>query len=101
MSEQWEHDNAKPIPEEFYSFNTGKPFERCIDCDKYLLDGEPYMIEKAIRQYPGYSAKDIIFEYAMCVDCAERLKNEMSQESMASIQKFFMSNIKPENFWNA
>ena len=99
MSEQSEN-NPRLVPKEFHSLETGKPFDACIDCGKYLLDDEPYMIEKAIRQYPGFTAQDAIFEYAICQSCADRLKNDLSEESLENIQKFFNHNIKPENFFD-
>ena len=78
------------IPEEFYSFNTGQPFCECSDCGKNLLKpGTIYVIEKAIRQYAGYTAKDIIFEVAICLECVERMKNEISTESMNNMMKFY------------
>ncbi len=100
MSEQEEKDKIDLIPEDFYSYSTGKPFDRCIECKKYLLEDELYMIEKAVRQYQGYSAQDVIFEYAICLHCAEHMKNELSRESMINVQKFFTENIDPSRFWN-
>ncbi len=88
------------VPKEFHSLATGEPFDKCIDCGKYLLDNEPYMIEKAIRQYPGYTAQDVVFEYAICQSCADRLKQELSEESMNNIHLFFNQNIQPENFFD-
>lgn len=42
-------DDLAPIPSAFYSFETGAPFTHCIECDKHLMDGQPYLIEKAIK----------------------------------------------------
>ena len=82
------------IPEEFYSFESKKPFERCIECDKYLLDGETeYLIEKAVRNYRGYKAKDVVFDYAICMDCAEKMRKEISPESWQQIMNYFQKNM--------
>ncbi|WP_370088389.1 hypothetical protein [Ekhidna sp.] len=82
------------IPREFYSFETNAPFERCIECEKYLLDDETeYIIEKAVKNYEGYSAKDTVFDYAICMDCAERMRKEISQESWKSMMQYFQENI--------
>lgn len=82
--------NSQEIPEELYSFNTGKPFDKCSDCERDLLrPGELYVIEKAFRQYEGYTAKDVVFECAICLHCAERIKNELSEESMANMMRFY------------
>lgn len=89
-----ERDQLKPIPEEFYSFSSGKPFIECISCNKELIQsGEPYVIEKAIRKYKGYKAQDVIFEYAMCMQCAIKMQQEMSEESMQKITQFFSNNL--------
>ena len=84
----------KDIPKDFYSFETNTPFERCIDCDKYLLDDDTeYLIEKAVRNYEGYKAKDVVFDYAICMDCAEKLKNEISSESWEKMMNYFQKNM--------
>ena len=86
--------NTIDIPEEFHCFSTGTLFERCIDCDKFLLEkGTEYFIEKAIKKYEGYRAQDIIFEYAICIHCAERVRREMSKESLQKVEEFFMRQV--------
>lgn len=85
------------IPEEFYSFETKSPFERCIECEKYLLDGEEYVIEKAIKRYDGYSATDTVFDYAICIRCAEKMRQEFSRESLQRIDAYFGDHF---NFMN-
>lgn len=90
--EEFEKSNA--IPKAFHNFETGGPFERCIDCDVYLLDGEvEYFVEKAIKSYKDFTATDVIFEYAICMNCAERMRKRMSKESMQSIQQYFTENV--------
>ncbi len=82
------------IPKEFYSFSSGALFERCIDCDRYLLEKETeYFIEKAIKKYDGYAAQDVIFEYAICSDCAERVRKDMSKESLKKVENFFLHQV--------
>lgn len=91
---QQDDKDQLPIPPSFYSFDTKTKFERCIDCDKYLLDeSTEYFIEKAIKNYDGFSATDVIFEYAICLSCAERMRDAMSKESFKNLQEFFMQNI--------
>ena len=83
-------EESVPIPKVFTSFLTGGLFEKCIDCNRYLLDGEiQYFIEKCIKRYPGYGVEDVIFEYAMCSQCAERNQKEVSKESIQKIERFF------------
>ncbi|HNP19100.1 MAG TPA: hypothetical protein PKL31_11735 [Fulvivirga sp.] len=82
------------IPKAFYSFSTGALFDRCLECEMYLLDGDTeYFIEKAIKKYEGFDAQDVIFEYAICIQCAERMRNSMSKASQQSIQQYFMDNV--------
>ncbi|MEO9872403.1 hypothetical protein [Ekhidna sp.] len=84
----------KGIPKEFHSFETNAPFEQCIECEKYLLDDDTeYIIEKAVKNYEGYSAKDIVFDYAICMDCAETMRKEISKESWESMMRYFQENI--------
>ena len=83
------------IPKTLHCYSTGEPFTHCIDCNRYLLDdGQNYFIEKAIRQYnkEGYKAKDVIFEYAMCMDCAEKIKAKMSRASRTAMENYMMQN---------
>lgn len=87
-------DRFVDIPKSFYSYSSGLPFDRCIDCDKYLLnEGTEYFIEKAIRQYDGFSAQDVIFEYAICAECTDTVKKSISQHSMLAIEQYFIENI--------
>jgi hypothetical protein len=91
------------IPEILNSYETGEPFTNCIDCDRYLLDGKvTYLIEKAIRQYhqEGYTAKDTIFEYAMCLDCAEHIKADMSNASRLAMESYMSQNSNVNAFGN-
>lgn len=87
----------KDIPKEFFSFETNAPFERCIECDKYLLDDDTeYLVEKAIKNYDGYSAKDVIFDFAICMDCMHERSKEISSESATKISEYFQNNIDIE-----
>lgn len=88
---------AHPIPSEFYSFETNSPFEHCIECEKYLLeDGTEYLVEKAIRNYDGFTAKDVVFDYAICMDCAETMHKQISTESMNTMMRYFTENMDVE-----
>lgn len=82
------------IPKLFFSTETELPFSNCISCDKYLLSfNTPYVIEKAIKQYPEYKTTDVIFEYAMCMDCYQNISKSMSQESKENIEHYFSENV--------
>ncbi len=82
------------IPDIFYSYDTKELFQNCVECDKYLLDGTTeYFIEKAFRKYPGFTATDVVFEYAICTECAITLHNQMSEESRNRINEFMMDHL--------
>ena len=85
---------SQAIPPIFFSYETGEPFERCIECDKVLDDQCEYIIEKAIRTYDGYDAQDVIFEYAICVDCAMKIRQSFSEDSLKAIDQYF-ANVVP------
>ena len=90
--------NSRDIPSEFYSFDTNAPFERCIECEKYLLDEETeYLIEKAVKTYDGYDAKDIVFDYAICMDCANQMRSDISKESWQKMMQYFQKNMNVQH----
>ena len=83
-------DEVTDIPPVFHSYSEERTFQQCISCNVYLLSTDTeYLIEKAFRRYPGFDTQDVIFEYAMCLRCAERMRQELSRESMRNIQQFF------------
>ncbi|NNC95819.1 MAG: hypothetical protein HKN92_09680 [Chitinophagales bacterium] len=89
----WFNREKEEIPEKFHSYESGKAFENCMICDKYLLDpGTRYMIEKAFKQYSGFQSKDVLFEFAICEDCGTSMRADLSKESLDNIQQYFFTN---------
>lgn len=87
-------EHFEPVPEIFRSTETGRPFERCAMCDRFLLDaGTTYIVEKAFRSYKGFDARETVFEYALCTDCRDSLTAELSTESRQRIQDYFESRV--------
>ena len=87
-----------PIPKPFRSSETGKPFSNCMVCDRYLLaDGIAYMIEKALRQIPEMKVKEVIFEYAICAECAAKMQQALSVESRQRINQYFQEHTNLVN----
>ncbi len=83
------------IPEIFRSYSTKTFFDRCIECNIFLLDMDkeiPYFIEKAIKKYEGLRGYDVIFEYAICASCAENMRNKLSRESIQKMSEYFSRN---------
>lgn len=80
------------IDPRFYNSDTDAPFTNCMTCNKLLLDNEEYMIEKAMRRVPNLGIEEVIFEYAMCMSCAEDFRERMSKDSLEKIEAFFIEN---------
>lgn len=72
------------IPEEFHCFETGQPFESCLECRLPLVDQveSPYYISKAFQR------GETILEWALCGDCAQRFREDISAESRQQIEQF-------------
>ena len=86
-----------PIPEIFYSENTHAPFAHCLECDRRLLEnGAEYIIEKAVRRYPGFEVKDTVFEYALCMSCTQILGQQFSKISRQRLESYFQEYVEPE-----
>lgn len=97
MNDDNQDFGQQDIPKLFQCDLTGHKFDKCIHCEIELLNGDvPYVIEKAIKPYGGYGAYSTIFEYAMCMSCANDLRAKISKESMASINNYFATNINLE-----
>ena len=80
------------IPKDFYSDSDEQPFRACKVCDCDLSEGNiPYSIEKAFKRVDEDT--DItLFEIAICMHCAEKQSEKMSEESRAYIMKM-MRNV--------
>ena len=90
INKQMEEREIKlEIPKVFYSDAEDKPFETCVVCGKDLLHGdEPYMVEKVFKTYERHDFKSTVFEFAICLDCHQKMQESMSQESIQNIQNF-------------
>ena len=96
MEEPEEHfeTHFAEIPKAFYSEATGKPFEQCSVCGKNLLKpGNWYMVEKAVKRYPKFNHQDVIFEYAICMECGVQMQEKLSKESKQRIQAYFNERV--------
>lgn len=87
------------IPRIFFSDLTGALLEKCISCERKLLeDNVNYVIEKALKMLYGYKSYSTIFEYAMCLKCAEKMRGNISSKSMQNIHQYFVENVDFNQF---
>lgn len=85
---------AQPIPPLFHSFESDGPFKKCIECERSLDADCEYVIEKAVRSYPGFDAKDIIFDYALCMQCALQIRESFSKKSLEAMDQYFAQHVQ-------
>lgn len=80
---------AQSIPPLFYSFESDDLFKKCIECERELDEQCDYVIEKAVRRYPDYKASDVIFDYALCMNCAMQIRESFSKKSLEAMDQYF------------
>lgn len=95
MEEMWPLEGKRvSIPDVLLDEDTGKAFGNCRMCNLDLQNPPvPYMVEKVIRFNQELSLREEIFGYAICLECAEEMKSQISKESMEVIQKFIAQNV--------
>jgi len=78
------------IPKIFFDSLTDKPFTNCSMCNCDLISGTwTYVIEKVFRRNVISGKMEVIFEYAVCIECARKLIDSYSKESMERMQEYF------------
>jgi hypothetical protein len=91
---KYKEEDLVNIPKSLFSHLDDQPFSHCLECNKYLLDDNTeYLIEKICKHYPEYDASETVFDYALCINCATKLHNEMSKESRQVLIQYFQENI--------
>lgn len=82
------NESYHEIPKQFYDTVEEKPIEQCLMCQKNLYNGfEPYLIEKAFRK------SEAVFEYAICLNCAAKSREQMSKESRERVEEYMKNNM--------
>lgn len=82
-------NKRKDIPDLMKSDLTDEHFCNCLMCDIDLIESQiPYMIEKAFKRGPDGNLMTV-FEFAICMNCAQKTQDQLSRESLAAIQKYF------------
>jgi len=81
----------RPIPRELYSEYEDRPFRCCTRCGEGLQDYENgYKVSKVFKD------GEVIFEYALCFDCLDRMMEESSEESIQRLADFQNERIRPD-----
>lgn len=85
----------KPIDNRFLNSETGGVFTNCQVCSCSIEgDESEYFIEKVIRVVKSLNLEEVLFEYAICKNCALDLRAQMSEHSMNQMEKFFVEKAK-------
>lgn len=77
------------IPSFFFKYDTEVPFEYCSFCEGSLARFDKYAVEKVFRQHRSVGTSEIVYEYAVCWECAGGIGEEVSEESMRAISELF------------
>ena len=90
------------IPEKFHNSLSEKNFIECSICKADLSHpNTEYLIEKAYKRFAGNLGEELLFEVAVCFDCASHMRGELSKESLANIQEFFAKKSMEQKLANA
>lgn len=82
-----EKNERQPIPNEFYNSDTAAPFTHCTFCESQL-GTEEYVIEKKLAPRRGIEKPEVVYEFAMCMNCIQKLSEEMSLETRIQLQDY-------------
>lgn len=77
------------IPSFFHNYDTGAPFTKCTFCDDSLEYKSRYAVEKMINQNIVLHTREIVYEYALCWDCATSMGTDISEDSKTAIYKMY------------
>lgn len=78
------------IPSKFDNSILEKKFSNCSVCNADLTSpNAEYLIEKAYKRFPNNMGEELLFEIAVCFDCAGKMRGELSKESLENISAFF------------
>lgn len=85
-------DERPLIPESLYSAFAEGPFTTCSACGADVSSpGAFHQIQKTWRN------REVVFELALCANCARNVARSFSRESAERIQKFFSEHYRPSH----
>ncbi|WP_417851041.1 hypothetical protein [Thalassoglobus sp.] len=77
------------IPRIFYSEYTELPFAKCIDCECDLFESET--VYTVVKHIVG---KETVFEMAICMSCAMKMREQYSEETSRNIQAYIETKLR-------
>jgi len=82
-------EDQLPMPEQLLNAE-GQLFSHCKQCEESLQNPpRTYTFEKVFKRYTNTEQPQVLFEYAICDDCATGIRQEISEESMMNMQAYF------------
>lgn len=104
MDEEVEDFKWMDIPDVFKSDLTEHYFQHCTVCNTSLLrPPKGYVVEKAFKHHAKFNITDTVFEYAVCMECYQKIHKQFSKSSKQRIEAYFKQNTdlvnrKEQNF---
>lgn len=95
MDSNW-HLEGLPtaLPDLLKDEETGLAFDSCRVCELDLHHPPaPYMVEKVIRTNPVSGQRETVFAFAVCMECSEEMKSQISKESMEAISQYLAERV--------
>ncbi len=80
------------IPPSLFNEDSGQLHRECKICQKELLKGEVYGIQKVFKNYPDQEPQ-ALFDFALCSQCMQEARQELSLESRERIDQFMMERV--------
>lgn len=91
-----EYYRLAPVPAQFFQEEEQVPFTRCASCDAEFDADTVYIVEKAFQTYLPYRSRDVVFEYAICLDCYEGLSQSFSAQSRQAMDEYVSARVDLE-----
>lgn len=81
--------DAEDMPAKLHT-EEGTLFTNCKQCGLNLQNPpQAYSFEKVFKRYPNSPEPQVLFEYAICDNCADDVRGEFSEESLQNMKQFF------------